>query len=141
MPDASGNGVTGNPIADLAIVLALILVGGFFAASEIALITVKRHRLNQLIETELPHVVSRGQNFNDKFRKAYPDLSPEGKKLFATVRGLTEHDAFESNKRIRRWIEEHPLDTTLHDRQGFDCGVPALNEYLQRFAEAKVGEM
>jgi putative hemolysin len=41
--------VTGNPIVDLAIVLALILVGGFFAASEIALITVKRHRLNQLI--------------------------------------------------------------------------------------------
>jgi len=49
MPDASGSGVTGNPIADLAIVLVLILVGGFFAASEIALITVKRHRLNQLI--------------------------------------------------------------------------------------------
>ena len=49
MPDASGSGVTGNPIADLAIVLLLILVGGFFAASEIALITVKRHRLNQLI--------------------------------------------------------------------------------------------
>jgi putative hemolysin len=40
---------TGNPILDLAIVLALILVGGFFAASEIALITVKRHRLNQLV--------------------------------------------------------------------------------------------
>jgi len=32
-------------------------------------------------------------------------------------------------------LEEHPLDTALHDRQGFDCGVPALNEYLQRFAE------
>jgi putative hemolysin len=49
MPEASSSGVTGNLIADLAIVLALILVGGFFAASEIALITVKRHRLNQLI--------------------------------------------------------------------------------------------
>jgi putative hemolysin len=49
MPDPSGDGVTGNPILDLAIVLALILVGGFFAASEIALITVKRHRLSQLI--------------------------------------------------------------------------------------------
>ncbi|MDP9468901.1 MAG: CNNM domain-containing protein, partial [Chloroflexota bacterium] len=34
---------------DLAIVVALILIGGFFAASEIALITVKRHRLNQLV--------------------------------------------------------------------------------------------
>jgi putative hemolysin len=48
MPDpASSN--SGNPIVDVAIVLALILVGGFFAASEIALITVKRHRLSQLI--------------------------------------------------------------------------------------------
>jgi putative hemolysin len=36
-------------LIDLAIVSGLILVGGFFAASEIALITVKRHRLNQLI--------------------------------------------------------------------------------------------
>jgi putative hemolysin len=40
---------TGNPIFDLALVAALILAGGFFAASEIALITVKRHRLTQLI--------------------------------------------------------------------------------------------
>jgi putative hemolysin len=38
-----------NWLVDLAIVSGLILVGGFFAASEIALITVKRHRLNQLI--------------------------------------------------------------------------------------------
>jgi putative hemolysin len=38
-----------NPFADLAIVAALILIGGFFAASEIALITVKRHRLHQLV--------------------------------------------------------------------------------------------
>ena len=36
-------------LLDLAAVLGLILIGGFFAASEIALITVKRHRLNQLI--------------------------------------------------------------------------------------------
>jgi putative hemolysin len=36
-------------MTDLAIVVALILVGGFFAASEIALITVKRHRLSQLV--------------------------------------------------------------------------------------------
>jgi putative hemolysin len=49
MPDPIGAGTSGNPITDVAIVLALILVGGFFAASEIALITVKRHRLNQLI--------------------------------------------------------------------------------------------
>lgn len=48
MPESSTAG-TGNPILDVAIVLALILVGGFFAASEIALITVKRHRLSQLI--------------------------------------------------------------------------------------------
>ena len=48
MPESSG-GATQNPILDVAIVLTLILVGGFFAASEIALITVKRHRLNQLI--------------------------------------------------------------------------------------------
>jgi putative hemolysin len=33
---------------DLLVVATLILVGGFFAASEIALITVKRHRLSQL---------------------------------------------------------------------------------------------
>ena len=49
MPEPIGGGTSGNPITDIAIVLALILVGGFFAASEIALITVKRHRLNQLI--------------------------------------------------------------------------------------------
>ncbi len=41
---------TGNPVFDLAVVVLLILVGGFFAASEIALITVKRHRLAQLEE-------------------------------------------------------------------------------------------
>ena len=48
MPDLSQGG-NGNPIVDIAIVAALIVVGGFFAASEIALITVKRHRLSQLI--------------------------------------------------------------------------------------------
>ena len=35
-------------MTDLLVVVTLILVGGFFAASEIALITVKRHRLSQL---------------------------------------------------------------------------------------------
>jgi len=49
MPETAESGATGNPILDLAIVMVLILVGGFFAASEIALITVKRHRLNQLV--------------------------------------------------------------------------------------------
>jgi putative hemolysin len=48
MPEGSGS--TGNWALDLALVLVLILVGGFFAASEIALITVKRHRLEQLEE-------------------------------------------------------------------------------------------
>jgi putative hemolysin len=36
-------------LMDLALVALLILIGGFFAASEIALITVKRHRLHQLV--------------------------------------------------------------------------------------------
>jgi putative hemolysin len=37
-------------MTDLLVVITLILVGGFFAASEIALITVKRHRLSQLAD-------------------------------------------------------------------------------------------
>ena len=37
-------------MSDLLVVVILILVGGFFAASEIALITVKRHRLQQLAD-------------------------------------------------------------------------------------------
>jgi putative hemolysin len=41
--------MSGGWLVDLAIVLGLILIGGFFAASEIALITVKRHRLSQLV--------------------------------------------------------------------------------------------
>ena len=40
--------MTDNWILDVALVAALILIGGFFAASEFALITVKRHRLHQL---------------------------------------------------------------------------------------------
>ncbi|MBK6745768.1 GNAT family N-acetyltransferase [Ottowia sp.] len=31
--------------------------------------------------------------------------------------------------------EEAPLDPTLHDRAGFDCGVPELNDDLQRYAD------
>ena len=45
-----GSSTPGNPVFDLAVVVILILVGGFFAASEIALITVKRHRLQQLAD-------------------------------------------------------------------------------------------
>jgi GNAT superfamily N-acetyltransferase len=32
-------------------------------------------------------------------------------------------------------LDDLPLDTAVHDRQGFDCGVPVLDEYLRRFAE------
>jgi GNAT superfamily N-acetyltransferase len=32
-------------------------------------------------------------------------------------------------------LDDAPLDPALHDRRGFDCGVPALDEYIQRFAE------
>lgn len=32
-------------------------------------------------------------------------------------------------------FEEHPLDPAVHDRANFDCGVPDLNEYLQRLAD------
>jgi len=32
-------------------------------------------------------------------------------------------------------LEEHALDPAVHDRAGFDCGVPELNEYLRRFAD------
>jgi predicted GNAT family N-acyltransferase len=31
-------------------------------------------------------------------------------------------------------LEDLPLDPAVHDRQAFTCGVPALDEYLQRFA-------
>lgn len=31
-------------------------------------------------------------------------------------------------------LEEHPLDPAIHDRAGFSCGAPALDEYLLRFA-------
>ncbi|AMN48296.1 hypothetical protein ACG33_14545 [Steroidobacter denitrificans] len=32
-------------------------------------------------------------------------------------------------------LEERALDVTVHDRNGFDCGVPELNDYLKRLAE------
>jgi putative hemolysin len=48
MPEG-GTG-TGNPWIDLSIIFVLILVSGLFAASEIALITVRRTRLEQLAD-------------------------------------------------------------------------------------------
>ena len=32
-------------------------------------------------------------------------------------------------------LDDLPLDPAIHDRQDFECGVPALDEYLHRFAE------
>jgi len=32
-------------------------------------------------------------------------------------------------------LEDLPLDPSIHDRQGFECGVPALDEYILRLAE------
>src|SRR5918996_3283318 len=48
MPD--GSSTPGNLVGDVLVVLLLILIGGFFAASEIALITVRRSRLSQLAD-------------------------------------------------------------------------------------------
>src|SRR5437868_13937072 len=49
MPEGGGGGsATGNPVLDLAIVIVLRVVSGFFAASELSLISAKRHRLSQL---------------------------------------------------------------------------------------------
>jgi putative hemolysin len=48
MPEGAAG--TGNPLVDLLIVLVLILIGGVFAAAEIALLTVRRTRLDQLAE-------------------------------------------------------------------------------------------
>lgn len=32
-------------------------------------------------------------------------------------------------------LDEAALDPSLHDRAAFDCGVPELNDYLQRYAD------
>jgi GNAT superfamily N-acetyltransferase len=32
-------------------------------------------------------------------------------------------------------LEDVPLDALIHDRQNFECGVPALNQYLSQFAD------
>ncbi|MEO6579165.1 MAG: DUF21 domain-containing protein, partial [Candidatus Limnocylindria bacterium] len=46
-----GSSTSVSPVFDLGVVITLILIGGFFAASEMALITVKRHRIVQLAES------------------------------------------------------------------------------------------
>ncbi|MBS0398253.1 MAG: GNAT family N-acetyltransferase [Proteobacteria bacterium] len=32
-------------------------------------------------------------------------------------------------------LEDRALDTGVHDRNSFDCGIPELNDYLKRLAE------
>ena len=32
-------------------------------------------------------------------------------------------------------LEDVPLDSVLHDRQGFECGISTLDDYIRRFAE------
>lgn len=32
-------------------------------------------------------------------------------------------------------LEDVPLDPAIHDREGFECGVPALDDYIRRYAE------
>ena len=49
MPETSGGGGTGNPVLDVAIVLTLILVGGFFASIEISLFSVTPHVICQVV--------------------------------------------------------------------------------------------
>jgi putative hemolysin len=49
MPEPGvGGSATGNPVIALLIVAVLVVVSGFFAASELSLITVKRYRITQL---------------------------------------------------------------------------------------------
>jgi GNAT superfamily N-acetyltransferase len=35
-------------------------------------------------------------------------------------------------------LHVYPLDPSRHDREGFDCGVPALNDYLAKRARKDV---
>ena len=37
-------------------------------------------------------------------------------------------------------LEEHTLDAKAHDRAGFDCGEPLLNDYLRRYAVQQAGK-
>jgi GNAT superfamily N-acetyltransferase len=32
-------------------------------------------------------------------------------------------------------LEDVPLDSAIHDRERFECGVPALDDYIRRFAD------
>ena len=49
MPEPGvGGSATANPVVALLIVGVLVVVSGFFAASELSLITVKRYRITQL---------------------------------------------------------------------------------------------
>lgn len=32
-------------------------------------------------------------------------------------------------------LEDLPLDPAVHDRQGFECGVPALDDYIRHLAD------
>ena len=32
-------------------------------------------------------------------------------------------------------LEDLPLDPAVHDREGFECGVQVLDDYVRRFAE------
>lgn len=37
-------------------------------------------------------------------------------------------------------LEEHTLDAKAHDRAGFDCGEPLLNDFLRRYAVQQSGK-
>src|SRR5918995_1156305 len=60
-------------MSELLVVVILILVGGFFAASEIALITVKRHRLSQLADD------------GDRSARAAQRLTEDPSRFLATI--------------------------------------------------------
>jgi uncharacterized protein YuzE len=75
-----------------------------------------RNRLARMIRTELPHIAAEGQGYNQMFYNAYPELSPEGRELFAIVRGISQENAYQANTRIRKWIRDHPIDELLPER-------------------------
>jgi uncharacterized protein YuzE len=75
-----------------------------------------RNQLYRLIKTELPHIASRSIGYDQTFYDAYPELPPTGRELFATVRRISEANAYQANNRIREWIRNHPLDNLLPER-------------------------
>jgi putative hemolysin len=89
---------------DLLVVATLILVGGFFAASEIALITVKRHRLGQLADD------------GDQAARAAQRLTDDPGRFLATIQiaitflgflaGATGANAF--SQHLARLIDDIP---------------------------------